>query len=96
MTPKYDWALDYFGGRNPPKDFASASNIIFSNGAYDPWHAGGITANITENTIALYIEKSAHHLDLREPNDADPWTLTEARAVEMAWIKKWVQDYQGM
>jgi hypothetical protein len=21
MTPKYDWALDFFGGRNPSKDF---------------------------------------------------------------------------
>jgi hypothetical protein len=32
MTPKYDWALDYFGGRNVSKDFASYSNIVFTNG----------------------------------------------------------------
>uniref|UniRef100_A0A7S3CRA2 Lysosomal Pro-X carboxypeptidase n=1 Tax=Strombidium rassoulzadegani TaxID=1082188 RepID=A0A7S3CRA2_9SPIT len=94
MTPKYDWALDYFGGRNPALDFAKASNIVFSNGQLDPWHAGGITANITENTIALYIKDSAHHLDLREPNAADPVSVTEARAVEMAYVKKWVSHYK--
>jgi hypothetical protein len=32
MTPKYDWALDFFGGRDVSKDFASYSNIVFSNG----------------------------------------------------------------
>lgn len=37
MTPQFNWALDYWGGRNPKKDFASLSNIIFSNGALDPW-----------------------------------------------------------
>jgi lysosomal Pro-X carboxypeptidase len=36
--PRYDWALDYFGGRDPVKDFAASSNIFFSNGQYDPWH----------------------------------------------------------
>ena len=30
MTPKYDWALDFFGGRDVSKDFASYSNIVFS------------------------------------------------------------------
>jgi len=90
LTPKYDWALDYFGGRDPKVDFSAASNIIFSNGALDPWHAGGITKNITENTIALYIEHSAHHLDMRAPNKDDPASLTEARAIEMMHIKKWV------
>ena len=76
MTPKYDWALDYFGGRNPEKDFAQASNLMFVNGDLDPWHGGGVNKNITDNTIALFIKDSAHHLDLRVPNIDDPVTVT--------------------
>ena len=37
QTPQYNWALDYFGGINPKKDFMKASNIVFSNGELDPW-----------------------------------------------------------
>lgn len=96
QTPKFDWALDFFGGRNPSKDFADVSNIVFSNGELDPWHAGGITKNITSDTVALWIKDGAHHLDLRLPNEADgtgPGSVTEARAVEMMYVKKWVNDY---
>lgn len=55
------------------------SNIIFSNGELDPWQAGGVTFEVSNETTVLYIEKSAHHLDLRLPNPADPATVTEAR-----------------
>lgn len=72
-----------------------ASNIIFSNGELDPWQAGGVTEKINDETIAIYIEHSAHHLDLRLPNDADPSTLTEARQIETQWIAKFIDQYQG-
>ena len=94
-NPQYNWALDYFGGRVPKRDFAKASNIIFSNGSLDPWHAGGVLENVSDQSIALYIEGSAHHLDLRLPNDADPATLTAARQTETEWIAKFVDQYQG-
>jgi len=93
--PQYNWALDYFGGRNPERDFAKASNIIFSNGELDPWQAGGVTKKINDETIALYIMDSAHHTDLRLPNVADPQTLTDARQTETEWIAKWIDQYQG-
>lgn len=47
QNPQYDWALDYFGGMNPEKDFMKTSNIIFSNGELDPWHAGGVLTNVS-------------------------------------------------
>ena len=46
--PQYNWALEYFGGKNPKKDFMNASNIIFSNGNLDPWHAGGVLEQVSE------------------------------------------------
>jgi lysosomal Pro-X carboxypeptidase len=99
QIPKFDWALDFFGGRNASKDFAFASNIVFSNGELDPWHAGGVTKNITADTIALFIKGGAHHLDMRAPNPEDPvgpGSVTEARAVEAMYVKKWVEEYQNM
>ena len=54
---------------------------------------------LTQDTIALFIKDSAHHLDLRAPNAADgmgPGSVTEARLVEAMYVKKWVQDYQNM
>lgn len=97
LTPDYEWALRYFGGYNIDKDFLADTNTIFSNGQFDPWRAGGLNKNVTADGsgIALYIEGGAHHLDLRAPNEADPATVTEARNIEMANIKKWIAEYQS-
>ena len=73
----------------------SASNIIFSNGDLDPWHAGGVTFDVSPNTHYVLIEKSAHHLDLRLPNELDPISVTVARTYEMNLIAKWIDEYQG-
>jgi len=96
LTPEYDWALKYFGGYNISTDFLAATNVIWSNGELDPWRAGGLNANVSADgsSIALYIESGAHHLDLRPPNVDDPATVTEARNIEMANIKKWIAEYQ--
>jgi lysosomal Pro-X carboxypeptidase len=86
LTPQYDFALDYFGGRAPRKDFKDTSNIIFSNGDIDPWHSGGVLENVG-NSTAIWILGSAHHFDLREPHPADdPATITAARTMEASII----------
>jgi lysosomal Pro-X carboxypeptidase len=56
MKPRWDWALDYFGGRDVHSDWASTSNIIFSNGDLDPWHAGGVLQDVLENNYVIYIQ----------------------------------------
>lgn len=104
--PQYDWALDYFGGRNIQTDYAAYSNIVFSNGSRDPWSAGGVTKNVTAwangegemwKSIALYIHGSAHHLDLRPPaKEGEPEEVENARKTERAYIKKWVADYAAL
>ena len=72
LTPKYNWALDFFGGRNPSKDFMDLTNMIWVNGEYDPWRGGGIWERApTSKTVVLYIEKAAHHYDLRGENELD-------------------------
>jgi len=42
LEPQYEWALKYYGGLVPKRDFYKTSNIVFSNGWLDPWHAGGL------------------------------------------------------
>jgi lysosomal Pro-X carboxypeptidase len=98
LTPRYQWALDYFGGYDIEKDFLGMTNIVWSNGELDPWTAGGLRSNVSADgsAIALFIEKGAHHLDLRPPNELDPPSVTEARAIEMANIKKWIAEYQNL
>ena len=32
---------------------------------------------------------------MREPNEADPQSLTDARQTETEWIAKWIDQYQG-
>ena len=36
-----DWSVISLGGM----DFSAASNIVFSNGEYDPWKIGGLSSS---------------------------------------------------
>lgn len=88
------WPVTHWGG------FSSfvpgvASNIIFSNGLLDPWHTSGILESPSEadGLVAIVIPESAHHLDLRAPNPADPPYVTAARAQEDALIGQWLSDF---
>lgn len=40
--------------------------------------------------VALFIEKGAHHLDLRAPNPKDPESVITARATEEMYIVQWI------
>lgn len=71
---------------------AATSNVLLSNGEYDPWRGGGVTANISHSVTALVIPKSAHHLDLRSSNVLDPPEVTAARNEEAAIIAQWLKD----
>ena len=39
-TPNYDFIFEEFGGQNYVEDFKNYSNILFVNGAMDPWLDG--------------------------------------------------------
>jgi len=95
LQPQYDWVFKYFGGTNPGADFDGSSNIIFSNGKLDPWSAGGVLTNVTNNNIALIVEDGAHHYDLRGEHAEDTKSVQSIRATEFGIIKGWIEDFQG-
>ena len=68
--------------------------FFLSNGQLDPWSAGGVTKNISENLVAVLIADGAHHLDLRHKNDDDPASVVEARRLEKRYIAQWIDQYQ--
>lgn len=50
---------------------------------------------VNDEILTILIENSAHHLDLRLPNEADPASVVEARKQETEWIAKFIDQYQG-
>eukprot|EP00210_Caulerpa_lentillifera_P002572 g2467.t1 len=82
------WAKKQWGG----KDIYAASNIVFSNGEYDPWKGGGVTYNISESVVAIVIKEGGHHADLMFSNDHDTDSIKAARQLEKEHITKWIQE----
>lgn len=91
VTPTESWARVGLGG----KRIADASNIIFSNGAYDPWSGGGVLSAPTAALPAVHIPSGAHHIDLMFSDAADPPDVAAARAEEMRIIYGWMQPGSG-
>ena len=62
VLPRTNWAAISFGGRK----LGAASNIVFSNGEYDPWRATGVLSPplSSPSLVAVHIPDGAHHLDL--------------------------------
>jgi hypothetical protein len=83
----------------------SFTNIVWSNGALDPWSGGGhygpggITGPLVQNltadgsSIALPIALGGHHLDLMFPTAGDPESVINARKVEEQMIRQWSQQH---
>lgn len=84
------WATIEYGG---VKALRSASNIVFSNGDYDPWSATGVLFNVSDSVVAVPVAGGAHHVDLFFTHALDPPSLTQARATELQHMRKWVQQF---
>ncbi|CAF1134047.1 unnamed protein product, partial [Brachionus calyciflorus] len=74
-------------------EYKSFSNIIFSNGLWDPYWTSGIYKFVNEKLPVILIEEAAHHADLLEPNENDPESLRKARLEEERIILKWIKDF---
>eukprot|EP01059_Diplonema_ambulator_P002850 TRINITY_DN1246_c0_g1_i1.p1 TRINITY_DN1246_c0_g1~~TRINITY_DN1246_c0_g1_i1.p1 ORF type:complete len:627 (+),score=185.22 TRINITY_DN1246_c0_g1_i1:37-1917(+) len=106
-TPTYrdnwaSWITSYYHSSN----VSSYTNIVWSNGALDPWSGAGVYApgssalgpmvqNLTADgsSIALIIDLGAHHLDLFFPTPNDPQSAIEARKIEEQKIRLWAQAH---
>lgn len=68
--------------------------LRFSNGLLDPWASGGVLRNLSSSAIAILIPDAAHHLDLRESNGNDPYSVILARKFHRYSIRKWIEEYR--
>lgn len=67
-------------------------SFCHSNGALDPWAAGGVTQSISDSLVAVLIEDGAHHLDLRHKNPLDPPSVVQARNLEKYYMARWISE----
>ena len=97
-----DWIAAYYQEMNQTQ----VTNIVWSNGALDPWSGGGHYAfpggiagpavqNLTAygSTIALPISNGGHHLDVMFPTVGDPAAVIFARKKEEEMIRRWSQAH---
>lgn len=89
-VPRPNWIAQQFGAT--AQDWASATNIVFSNGDLDPWSGGGVKQNLSATVIAIPVVGGAHHFDLRGANPADTPGVIWARQQEVAWIRTFLQN----
>lgn len=93
VRPRWTWMRAAYG--NPFDDWAQGgvSNIVFSNGLYDPWSSAGIKTNLSATLPAITIDVGAHHIDTFFSDPEDPPSVTAARAFEMAQIEGWIAQW---
>ncbi|KAJ8524063.1 hypothetical protein ON010_g17055 [Phytophthora cinnamomi] len=84
------WATTQYGGR---KALKAASNIVFSNGNYDPWSGTGVLQNFSDSVVALSVEGGAHHLDLMFSNNLDTPSVLAVREAEKEHMHKWAREF---
>ncbi|KAJ0399056.1 hypothetical protein ATCC90586_004515 [Pythium insidiosum] len=85
-----NWAQTQYGG---VKALRFSSNIVFSNGNYDPWSGTGVLKNLSDSVVYLPIEGGAHHVDLFFAHPLDPPALTAAREAEKSYIRQWIREF---
>eukprot|EP00873_Tetraselmis_striata_P042045 jgi/Tetstr1/462309/TSEL_000662.t1 len=94
VKPDRLWAANYFGG---VRIASSASNIVFTNGQLDPWSTGGVMQSFPHRSVvALPIPFGAHHVDLMFSTKDDPPSFLGARALQRAYLWKWMEEAYGM
>uniref|UniRef100_A0A3Q2FIF7 Serine protease 59, putative n=1 Tax=Cyprinodon variegatus TaxID=28743 RepID=A0A3Q2FIF7_CYPVA len=77
---------EYYGGYN-----IRSSRIVFPNGSVDPWHALGITQDITAELPAVFIKGTAHCANMYPARSQDLPQLSEARDHVLLLLQQWLK-----
>ena len=90
VEPRPAWVVENYGG----KDLRAASNIVFSNGGFDPWSTGGVLESPPggRSLHAVFIPDGAHHLDFMFSHPNDTASVKRARASEREVIRGWIAE----
>lgn len=95
VEPDLAKLVTQFGGYNLADGSAGVSHLIWSQGTLDPWH--GWFNQIKEpargsNIYHFLMKGSAHHLDLKKSNPADPPDVNAARKEYIKIFKRWIHE----
>ncbi|XP_037534378.1 thymus-specific serine protease [Nematolebias whitei] len=69
-----------------------SSRIVFPNGSIDPWHALGITQDITAELPAVFIKGTAHCADMYPARSQDLPQLPLARDHIFLLLQQWLKQ----
>ncbi|XP_023237152.1 putative serine protease F56F10.1 [Centruroides sculpturatus] len=72
------------------------TNVVFPNGSIDPWHALGITRDISPEAIVIYINGTAHCADMYPDSPDDLPQLRAARREIKERIGLWLRGGTGV
>jgi serine protease 16 len=77
-----------FGGNTP----YGATNIVFVNGAIDPWHALSVWTDFAPTVTAVQIADGAHCSDMQQPGPTTSPDIIAAQAQISLQIGQWLQQ----
>jgi len=93
--PKYNASLLNQGVDNTNMQFGgtdiAVTNVVFVQGSIDPWHALGITKDISAEAPAILINGTAHCANLYQEKETDLQELKNARNRVGDLIGKWIR-----
>ncbi|XP_053176096.1 thymus-specific serine protease [Scomber japonicus] len=78
---------EYYGGYD-----IRSTRIVFPNGSIDPWHALGITQDITAYLPAVFIKGTAHCANMYPARPQDLPQLTLARDHVFLLLQQWLKQ----
>jgi len=76
-----------YGGKNLDVD-----KVVFVQGSIDPWHAMGVTEDLSDDAPAIFINGTSHCADMYNDKDGDPLELIEARLRIGELVDQWIKD----
>ena len=92
VKPRQKWIVQEYGGRELGRGH---SNILFTNGGFDPQRTMGIANNLSESLTSLMIPSGGHHLDLMFSHEEDPPDVRAVRQHQLSAISKWISEFSN-